>query len=251
MRLVRRLGLALALAIATAAAAPALAQVGTAPLAPGEVLLQITALGQVTTPADRAVLTVLVTARGADGAAARRALRARLVRLRAELAAAGVAGTDIGGGDIQNGVAYSQLPYVLMIHTAAAGFGGVPDSLASAVLTVTVRNMAQLGAVSGVLTGDDLLFAPEYSLADSEAALREARLQALRKARADAEAYAAPLDLRVVRIVRVTDRIGLDGLGVVLANTGAIGRLFGRLWQQSSEIESLALVGVDFALAPR
>jgi uncharacterized protein YggE len=98
---------------------------------------------------------------------------------------------------------------------------------------------------------------PTYSLSDDRPARRAARAEALEQANADAEAYAAGLGLRVARVVRVTERIGLESLSLLsdaservrlaMRSPVAAGASEGR----EPEIRTSVVVGVDFALAPQ
>ena len=94
--------------------------------------------------------------------------------------------------------------------------------------------------------------APVYSPGDQTAARRTARAQALAAARADAEAYAASLGLRVVRIVRVTERMGMDLMSLAMSESSPMRNMFQQLEQsQGPDIPTFIAVGVDFALGPQ
>jgi uncharacterized protein len=234
-----------------------------APLAPGEILLQTNALGQVATPGDRAVLSLLVAATGADEAAARRALRTKLDRIGAGLRTEGIAPADVETGATTIGINYAGLSPDLAMLAAARDVRNVASSAAAgegdagvtanAALSITFRDVSRLDAVRDMLiaNGVELYTQPLYSLADDATQRREARHRALARARVDAEAHAASLNLRVVRVVRVTERIGLDVLGLTLSDTNAFSSLFARFGRLSRDVDIVAAVGVDFALAPR
>jgi uncharacterized protein YggE len=67
-------------------------------------------------------------------------------------------------------------------------------------------------------------------------------------ARADAEAYAASLGLRVVRVVRVTERMGLDLISLLVSNSSLLTSMFQPTRALGPEIPTFVTVGVDFAL---
>ncbi len=252
----RLVALRLALALGAALPAPAVAQVGVPSLAPGEVLVQTSTLGHIVSAPDRATLSALVSVQGANNEVARQAARAKLARINAALAAAGIAPADIDSGSVSIGFNYAELSSELVLAAAAGGWsgnnpGGGPTAMAT--LRITIRDLGRLAAVRELLEANDLMVAaPVYSLADDSAARSAARAQAMQKARAEAETYAASLNMRVGRIMRITERIGLEGLNLLVTDSAAFGRLFTRMWRPSSrEVETMIAVGVDFALAPR
>jgi hypothetical protein len=108
MRLVI-VGLALGLAVPAVAGVPGLSMVAaqspvsTQPLAPGEVLLEVDALGTVTTRADTATLLVRVEASAATETEARRATESAADRIVAAASSAGVAASDISRHPITRG----------------------------------------------------------------------------------------------------------------------------------------------------
>lgn len=266
MRLVV-LGLSLALAgsapIALAVAQP----VTTQPLAAGEVLLEINALGAVSRRADSATLAVSITGAGDTEAAARVATEAKIREARAALRALGVADADIrirpvttspsppmSPGYEMNAVAYDM--NAVAEENMAVPMEEVPPPAASghASAEIIVRNVDRAMAVQRALLDQGIHSAGTgiiYALADPGAARREARAQAMQKARADAEAYAASLNMRVVRIVRVTERIGLDMMALVATEPQTLMQMFGRSGMMGPDIQTMVVAGVDFVLAPR
>lgn len=255
MRLVV-LGFALALGAALPAAAET--PVTVQPLAAGEVLLEVNALAYVTSRADRATLSVMVTAEGADAPAARRATEAKLARVVAAVRAAGIAAEDIDAGRVTTGVSYGIVSAEIAMAAAARGAqdanAASPPRTASgsATLTIAIRNVDRVETVRDALSANDVesYQPPDYRLIENGAQRREARTQAMRKARADAESYAAALNMRIVRVVRVTERLGLGGLGLIASEADTVGNLFSRSWRRSPEVDTIVTVGVDFALAP-
>jgi uncharacterized protein YggE len=250
----RLVALGLALALGAALPAPAAAQVSVAPLAQGEVLVQTSTLGHIVSAPDRATLSVLVSAQGPNNEVARREAQARLSRVRAAVAAAGVAPADIAAGEVSIGFNYTAMPPELVMAVAGGLLGNEAGGgvTAMATLQITIRDLGRMAAVRAALEGSGVIMAPPaYSLADDSAARNAARAQAMQKARAEAESYAASLNMRVVRIVRITERIGLEGLNLILTDTQAFNRIFTRMWRPATDVDTMVAVGVDFALAPR
>jgi len=250
----------LGFALALGAALPVMAEtpVSVQPLASGEVLLEVNALGYVTSRADRATLSVVVSAEAADAPAARRATEAKLTRVVAAVRAAGIAAEDIDAGRVTTSVAYPPVTADMAMTVAASGApnaDGTPPTrtaTGNATLTITIRNVDRVEPVRDALAANDVesYMPPDYRLVENSAQRREARLQAMRKARADAESYAAGMNMRIVRVVRVTERLGLGGLGLIASEADTVGNLFSRSWRRSPEVDTIVTVGVDFALAP-
>lgn len=260
MRLVAT-ALWLALGAAVTAPAPAQAQVPLPPLAPREVALQTIGLGQVTTPADRVLIRTSVSASGEDDAGAGRALRARLDRLNAILRAAGIPTDDVMTGDTSvsrdDSTASSSRALNALLEQGRAPSArlasGWPTTTATVPLSITLRDVSRLAALREQLAASGLTVAPpEYFLANDGVPRRQAREQAVRKARADAETQAALLDMRVARVMRISERTSADIMGLMANETPAVMRNFASIWRvQLSEVETVVAVGVEFALAPR
>jgi uncharacterized protein YggE len=250
MRLVA-LGLALALGAAPASL-PA-----QAPLAPGEVLLELGSIGAATVPADLATLNVSFGGTGATEAAARAAFDARYERIIAAARRAGVPAAAITRRD-----AVPIQAAIRAIDVAQESPPGGPATPAAepyytyGFVSVRTADMARvdsiraaLVAAAGTEPGDT---APRYSLTESRAARQAARAQALTAVRVDAEAYAASLGMRVARIVRVSERTGVGLLPQLVLGEGEMMRqVFGPGQGREPDITVFVVVGVDFALVPR
>jgi hypothetical protein len=124
---------------------------------------------------------------------------------------------------------------------------------ATGTLRIELRDLSRLERLQRALeqVGGGQIPAPSYSLSDDRAARRTARNQALATVRADAEAYAASLGMRVVRIVRVTERGGADFMSLMLGEAPHLQNLFERRERRDRRVATYAIVGVDFALAPQ
>ena len=248
-------GSALALAAPAAPAAAAepvrsgerSSPVRTQPLAPGEVLFETGGIGSATARADRVTFAIPVVTDGTDQPDARRANQAQVRRI---IEAARRAGVPADGFVAYGGSGDLNLYAHRIMESAAAVRGRVGSMLiihlsdASRVDAVRAA-IAAAGAVDG--------YRPAYALTDSGPARRAAQAQALAGARAEAEAYAAARNMRVARIVRISERLGTDAYGLVHSRDSELRRgrddIFGE--QSSPEIDIRVVVGVDFALAPR
>jgi uncharacterized protein len=243
-----------------AAAVPASADspVSLPPLAPGEVLLEVNAVGVVRTPATSAVVTANVSAMGTTEEEARRSAQATAARVAAAARAAGVAPGDIAAGEISVDQTLSTDIYAMNASYEANLAEAAPEThYASAAVVITVRSAAAvtvpalvrtLSAIEHVEAGS-----PQYRLDDDRAARREARARAVQNARADAESYASSMGMRIVRVLRATERTGLDAMPMMLTENNALGRFIQEGpggSNRDAQIETYAILGVDYALAP-
>jgi uncharacterized protein YggE len=212
---------------------PALAQA----LAPGELTLTIEALG-VADP-DRAMIQQTLRGRGADEAKAKADLAAQRAALTASLAKVGIPGAAIKYGDVRMEPDYAMAAEAAAaVASDAASAAGettedaaadnekanmagsaavaaatamdMPPSrrVATQTVMITVSDLTKLEAVQEAIPVDEEYsyrnLQPFYSTSDPKAAHTRAIADALAKARAEAETYAAALNMRVVRIVRVS-----------------------------------------------
>jgi uncharacterized protein len=241
-----------------AAASP----VSTQPLAADEVLVELSASGEAVSPADLAIVTIPFTARAATDEAARRGYEAQAARMRAEARAAGAAGDDV---EIQPPVsmglmadyADAEMDTVLEPESADVPEAEVPEPERSYVvsggMTIRLRDPARVPDLDRALRAIDDTLTPEilYESSDDGPARRAARAHAITIARADAEAYAAALGLRVVRIVRVSERMGMDLMSLMFSNPVLASLMAQGSHEQGPDIVVRVFVGIDFALAPR
>jgi uncharacterized protein len=97
-----------------------------------------------------------------------------------------------------------------------------------------------------------------YTLSDPVAARRAARADAIARARAQADDYAAGLNMRVARLVRISERSGpsfmemmMGGISGGDAGMAALQREMVENPDSAEGVNTIAFLGVDFALAPR
>jgi uncharacterized protein YggE len=261
------IGLTLALAASAPPTATAQAPVMTQPLAPGEVLLEVNALGFVTTRADQATMSFTITGSGETEAAALTSVGGSIAEIRAMLRGQGIADADIR---IQPATAYASDTMEAAAMNAmtsmedenatitaedANAMAAVPGASANAQTEILVRNVDRVPAIQSALMerGIYATSGVVYALNDESVPRRQARTQAMQKARADAEAYAASLNMRVARVVRVTERLGLDLLGMAANESRMVTQIFspGAMRANGAQVPTTVVVGVDFALAPR
>ena len=257
------IGLTMALAASAPLAATAQAPVTTQPLARGEVLLEVNALGLVTTRADWAMMNFAVGSTAPDQEAAHAATERELRELRTFLHGQGITDADIHAGPI-NAYANDDMAMMNAMDMAVdANATMAADETtmtvpagASATVGIVVRNVDNVPALQTALAqrGYGMLGTTTYALNDDARPRGQARAQAMQKARADAEAYASSLNMRVARVVRVTERLGFDMLALAATDPQVMGRIFSPGTMRGNtepDIPTMIVVGVDFALAPR
>jgi hypothetical protein len=186
------LGLALA-------AAPLAAQPQALPVQPiAGTVLDVTAQGETRRTPDIATISAGVVTQAADAATAMRENAARMDRVVASLKRAGVADRDVRTANISLSPQYR---YANNEPPVITGYQ------ASNNVTVRFRDIAKSGTVLDTLvaTGANQINGPDLGLDNPAAALDEARVDAVAKARARAELYAKAAGLRVKRILSISE----------------------------------------------
>ena len=197
MRLLK-LSLAIAAAPLLPSAAAAIAQATPSVVAPGETLLEITATGRTTRVPDIAAIRAGVVTEAATAAAAAADNAARMTRVVAALRAAGIAPRDLSTAALQLEPRYAE---------AAGQAPRVTGYRATNTVSVRFRDIARAGAVLDALAaqGANQIDGPNFALADPDAALDTARIDAVSRARARAELYARAAGLHVGRLVSISE----------------------------------------------
>lgn len=194
----------LAAVAAIAAAAPVLAQTPAA--IPDGTTLDIGAVGRVTRTPDIATIRAGVVTQAPTAAAALSENAARMAGVVRALKAAGIADRDIMTSNVglspQYRYADNQAPVI-------TGYQ------ANNTVAVKFRDIARSGPALDALVnaGANQIDGPSMALDKPEAALDEARVNAVATARARAELYARAAGLRVARIISITENGENDGGG--------------------------------------
>jgi uncharacterized protein YggE len=194
---------ALAAALLCAAAVPAAADAQQATINQSitGTRLDISATGEATRVPDVAVISAGVVSRSATAAAALDDAATRMDRVRAALKRAGVADRDIQTSTI------SLNPEYRYPENQAPQLTGYT---ASNEVTVRFRDIRSSGKILDALVaqGANQINGPNLAIDKPEAALDEARANAVATGRARAELYARSLGMRVVRLVSVSENGG-------------------------------------------
>lgn len=179
---------------ATSLALPAAAQVPPPAVPPEGTVLEVAVEGRTTRKPDLAVIGAGVVTQAPTAQAAMADNAVRMTRVIAALRAAGVAERDIQTASISLNPQYR---YQQNEQPVLTGYQ------ASNQVTVRFRDLARAGSILDALVreGANSISGPTLTLAEPDAALDEARTDAIRRARARAELYARALGMRVERIL--------------------------------------------------
>jgi uncharacterized protein YggE len=151
-------------------------------------------------PFDRATLALSVVTRNGDAAQAAAENAARMTAVRQALAALGVG---------QEAVSTSN--YSVYRETGYGSGANAPGEYRVANrLNVTVQTLDLVGQMidAAIRAGANELSSLDYSSSDTENALREARIRALRQAKATARLFAAESSAKLGRVLHVADALG-------------------------------------------
>ena len=192
----------LAATVAAAAALPAAAQAQDASSGPvvgaGNTLLSLSAEGRSTRKPDLAEFSAGVTSQGKTAGEALTSNSADMNKVIVALKKAGIADKDIQTSGISVNPRYNYR------DNQAPTLNGYE---ASNTVSVKVRDIGKLGKVLDALvaSGANQVNGPHFEIDQPDAVYDEARQAALAKAQARAQLYAKALDLRVRRIVSISE----------------------------------------------
>ncbi|HEY5970559.1 MAG TPA: SIMPL domain-containing protein [Pseudoxanthomonas sp.] len=161
-------------------------------------LLSVSAQAEARRVPDVATISAGVVTQAVDGNTAMRQNAEQMAKVMDAIKAAGVADKDIQTSGI------SLNPQYRYVENEAPKITGYQ---ASNTVNLKVRDIAKLGKVLDALaaSGSNQINGPTFEIDQPEPVYDEARLAALKKAQARAETYAKSLDLRVRRIVSISE----------------------------------------------
>jgi len=177
-------------------------------------VLEVSAEGRTTRVPDLATIRAGVTTQAPTAAAALSDNAARMTRVLARLRRAGLAERDIQTASVQLSPQYR---YVENQPPAVTGYQAANS------VAVRFRDVARAGAILDALVseGANQIDGPNLSVSEPDAALDEARADAVARARTKAALYARAAGLKVARIVSIAeagqDAGGTDRPPVVFA----------------------------------
>ena len=212
-------------------------------------LLTVSADGKSTRTPDLAVFSAGVTTEGKTAGEAMSANATAMTRVIAALKKAGVADKDIQTSSINLNPVYGQ-PMMgpngqVVNEPRIVGYQAVN------MVTVRARDIKNFGKVLDALvaSGANQISGPSFQMSDASAAQDEARVGAMKAARARADLYARAAGLRVVRIVSISEGGGYSPPQPVYA-MAKMERDSASTPVQSGEVEAQVSVTVQFELAP-
>jgi uncharacterized protein YggE len=238
------------LALTLALPAAAEAQTAQSALAATSTLLSLSAQGKSARTPDLAIFSAGVVTQGATASEALAANAAAMNRVIATLKKAGLADKDIQTSQISLNPVYSQPEY---------GPNGMPRQEPritgyQAVNNVSIRsrNVSGFGKILDALVaaGANQVNGPSFQMAEPAAAMDEARLDAMKAARARADLYARAAGLRVVRIVSISESGGYSPPQPIYARAMKVEAAAAPTPIQLGEVEAEVNLSVQFELAP-
>lgn len=193
----RCLTTAFAAALVLGVATPALAQMPP-PMMPDGTLLDLSAEGRTTRVPDVATIRAGVVSQGSTASGALSDNAARMARVLAALKRAGVAARDIRTANVSLSPQYRYADGQAPVVTGYQANNSV---------AVRFRDVAKSGTILDALVaeGANQIDGPSLSLDQPDAALDEARTDAVKTARARAELYAKAAGQSVARIVSIAE----------------------------------------------
>ena len=199
----RSLLLASALAMSCTTMMTACAQSPTLATSSDGTLLSVSAQADASRVPDVASLSTGVVSQAADANAALRANAEQMTKVMAAIKAAGIAEKDIQTSGINVSPQYK---YADNQPPKITGYE------ASNTVSIKVREIGKLDKVLDVLvaSGANQVNGPSFEIDEPEAVYDEARRAALDKAQKRAEMYAKSLDLKVKRIVSISEGAGFQ-----------------------------------------
>jgi uncharacterized protein len=204
----KRFALPLAAALLACTGAPALAQMpSTLPtIAPTSTLLSVSAQGRSTRQPDLAVFSAGVSTQGKTAGEALAINSAAMSRVITALKRAGIADRDIQTSNLSLSPVYAP-PVRQPDGSYQQNEQRIVGYTVNNQVSVKQRKLGDYGNVIDTLVtaGANQVNGPNFQLDDNEAALDEARLDAMKRARARSELYARAAGLRVVRIVSISE----------------------------------------------
>lgn len=261
--------LPLMLALAASTAPPALAQVmNPVPvIREGNAVLTVSAEGRSMRQPDLAVFSAGVTTQGKTAGEALSQNSAAMTRVIAALKRAGIAERDIQTSNLSINPIYSDpnRDAMMVARTSGQPYVPPPPELqvpriigynASNQVSVRQRRLGDYGRVIDTLVsaGANQVNGPMFQLDEQDAALDEARMEAMKKARQRAELYARAAGLRVLRIVSISESGGYYGPPPVVFARAASAEMSAPppppAPVQPGELQLTANVTVLFELAP-
>lgn len=230
------------------AGTPAAAQDPATPaVGPGEVVLEVQASGMTQVTPDLASLVVGMVSTGASVSEATTANAAMMAKVIAAIRNAGIDPRFIRTQQISLQPRFGRSSPNDFDGTAQIS-GYIARN--SVIVTITRPDLAPTIIGAAYEAGANSVSGPNFSLQDDRAALSAARIDALRRARAAAEDYAKGLGMRVLRVVKVSDRGSFANSGEIVVTASRAVENAPLPPLSRGELTQRVTVWVAYALAP-
>ena len=220
--------------------------------APDDTVLSISAEGHSTRTPDVASFSTGVASTGKTAAAAMAANAANMNRVIAALKAAGIADRDIQTSTLSLSPTYAERSQVVL--------NGQPQNLppritgytANNTVAIRQRKLAEVGRVIDalVVAGANEISGPDFAVDQPDAALDEARTNAMKAARARAEIYAAAAGMHVGRIISISEGGGYMPQPKLMMARAAMADMAAPTPVAAGEVSLSVNVSVQFRLVP-
>lgn len=216
-------------------------------LAPGEALISVEAEGKVASRPDTMTISAGTVTTGSTAEEAVNANAALAQRLIAAVRGSGIESRDVRTSNFAVRPTFDR--------REAREEDGPPPRIVGYVvenrIEIRLRDLTNAQALIGRLfeSGANSVRGPTFSLSDDRQARREAERRAIEEARAEAENYAAAIGRRLGRVLRIGDRRSwTEAMTETIYVTGS---RISVTPVEPGEVETRAIVYVDFALAPQ
>lgn len=178
-------------------------------VASGNTLLSVAAEGKSTRTPDLAVFNAGVTTQAKTAGEALTDNANRMTAVIASLRKAGIAERDIQTSNLSVNPVYGQ-PKRMPDGSYEQQEQVIIGYQATNQVSVRQRKLDSYGKVIDTLvaSGANQVNGPSFQIDNSDAALDEARIEAMKKARARADLYAKAAGLRVVRVLTISENAG-------------------------------------------
>ncbi len=178
-------------------------------VAAGNTLLSVAAEGKSTRTPDLAVFNAGVTTQATTAGEALTENARRMTAVIASLRKAGIAERDIQTSNLSVNPVYGQ-PKRMADGSVEQQDPIIIGYQATNQVSVRQRKLDSYGKVIDTLVanGANQVNGPSFQIDNSDAAMDEARLEAMKKARARADLYAKAAGLRVVRVLTISENAG-------------------------------------------
>lgn len=218
-------------------------------VAAGNTLLSVSGEGRATRAPDLAVFNAGVTSQAATAGAAMTANAAQMNKVIAALKAAGIADKDVQTSQISLNPVYGDQqvgPNDVMRAPRIVGYQ------ATNTVSVKQRDLKAFGKVLDTLvaSGANEVNGPSFQLDNPDATMDEARVAAIKSARARADLYAKAAGLRVVRILTISESGGYSPPQPVMYAKAAMMADAAPTPVAAGQLDLTAIVSVQFELAP-